>query len=135
LSVISAAFMAFCGTRQHREIAEAEEGGETNGQILLVGENQKNGVPQLVLVQHALQFLPGLDDTVAIVGVDDEDDALSVLEVVPPEGADLVLASDVPHRKLDVLVLDRLHIEACEGLATAATATGTDGPHQWWEWS
>ena len=83
----------------------------TNGKILLVGKDQEDGVPELVLVQHALQLLPGLDDTVAIVGVDDEDDALRVLEVMPPEGPDLVLATDVPHGELDVLVLDRLDVE------------------------
>ena len=84
----------------------------TNGKILLVGKDQEDGVPELVLVQHALQLLPGLDNTVAIVGVDDEDDALRVLEVMPPEGPDLVLATDVPHGELDVLVLDRLDVEA-----------------------
>lgn len=30
-----------------------------------------------------------------------------------PEGSNLVLSSDVPHGKRDVLVLDRLDIEAC----------------------
>lgn len=37
---------------------------------------------------------------------------LCVLEVVAPERADLILASDVPHGEVDVLVLDRLHVEA-----------------------
>ena len=99
---------------------EAEVGRKwavrTYGQILLVGKDQENGVPQLILVQHALQFLSCLDDTVAIVGVDDKDDALRVLEVMPPEGADLVLATDIPHGELNVLVLDSLDVEAYEGL-------------------
>lgn len=51
------------------------------GQILLVGEDQEEGVPELVLIQHPLEFLAGFGHTVPIVGVDDEDDALSVLEV------------------------------------------------------
>jgi len=80
-------------------------------QILLVGEDQEHGVPQLVLVQHSLQLLTSLNNTVAIVAVDDEDDALRVLEVVPPEGSDFVLASDIPHGELDVLVLDSLDVE------------------------
>jgi hypothetical protein len=84
----------------------------TYRQILLVGKHQQDGIPQLVLVQHALELLSGLDDTVAIVGVDDEDNALGVLEVMPPERSDLVLATDVPYGKLDVLVLDRLDVEA-----------------------
>lgn len=69
----------------------------TYGQILLVGEDQEVGVPELVLVQHALQLLTGLDDTIAIVAVDDEDDTLCVLEVVPPQRSDLVLTTDIPH--------------------------------------
>lgn len=84
----------------------------TYGKILLVGEDQENGVSELVLVEHALEFLSGLDDTVAIVGVDNEDDALGVLEVVPPQRSDLVLTTDIPHGELNVLVLDGLDVEA-----------------------
>jgi len=51
------------------------------GQILLVGENKEDGIPELVLVQHALQFLSGLRHTLPIVGIDDKDDTLSILEV------------------------------------------------------
>jgi hypothetical protein len=82
------------------------------GQILLVGENQENGVAQLILVEHALELLTGLNNTVTIVGVDDEDDTLGVLEVVPPQGTDLVLTTDIPHGELDVLILDGLDVEA-----------------------
>lgn len=82
---------------------------------MLVGEDQEVGVPELVLVQHALQLLAGLDDTVTIVAVDDEDDTLGVLEVVPPQRSDLVLSTDIPHGEGDVLVLDRLDVEALSG--------------------
>lgn len=84
----------------------------TYGQILLVGEHQQNGISEFVFVQHALQLLPGFDDTVSIVAVDDEDDTLGVLEVMAPQRTDLVLTTDIPHRELDVLVLDRLDVEA-----------------------
>jgi len=92
------------------------------GKILLVGEDEEDGVTELVLVEHALELLAGLDDTVAIVAVDDEDNTLSVLEVMSPERTDLVLTTDIPHRKLDVLVLHRLDVEAdggdgCDNLA------------------
>ena len=80
-------------------------------QILLVGEDKEESVPQLVLVQHPLELLAGLNNTVAIVAVNDEDDTLGVLEVMPPEGADLVLTADIPHGELDVLVLDGLDVE------------------------
>lgn len=84
----------------------------TYGKILLVGKDKENGISELVLVEHALKLLSGLNDTVAIVGVDDEDDALSVLEVVPPQRSDLVLTTDIPHGELDVLVLYGLDVEA-----------------------
>jgi len=90
----------------------------TYGKILLVGEDQEESVPELVLVQHALQLLARLNDTIAIIAVDDEDDALGVLEVMPPEGADLVLASDIPHGELDVLVLDSLDIETWRNMVS-----------------
>jgi len=85
------------------------------GQILLVGEDQEMGVPQLVLVEHSLQLLAGLDHTVTIVAVDDEDDALRVLEIMPPKRADLILPSDIPYGELDVLVFDCLNVEANGG--------------------
>lgn len=53
------------------------------GQILLVGEDKQCRVLELVFIEHALELFPGLYNTVAIVGVDDEDDALGVLEVWP----------------------------------------------------
>ena len=83
------------------------------GQILLVGENQEKGIPKLVLVQHSLELLAGLDNTIAIVAVNDEDDTLGVLEVMPPERADLVLTANIPHGELDVLVLNGLNVEPC----------------------
>jgi len=85
------------------------------GEILLVGENEEEGIPELVLVQHPLQLLTGLGNTFPIVRVDNENDALGVLEVVSPEWADLILSSDVPHSEGDILVLDRLDIEADGG--------------------
>jgi len=45
------------------------------GQILLVGEHQEEGVPELVLVEHAVQLITGLTNTLAIVGINDEDDS------------------------------------------------------------
>ena len=82
------------------------------GEILLVGKDEEEGVPEFVLIQHTLEFLAGLGNTLSIVGIDDEDDTLGVLEVMPPEGSDLVLSSDVPDGEGDVLVLDGLDVEA-----------------------
>lgn len=81
-------------------------------QILLVGKDQEDGISELVLVQHALELLSGLNNTIAIVAINDEDDALCVLEVMSPERSDLVLSTDIPHGELDVLVLDGLDVES-----------------------
>jgi hypothetical protein len=112
LSVISAAFIAFCYMINTTKL-QSKRGIKTYGQILLVGKDQKNGIPELILVEHALQFLTGLDNTVTIVAVNNEDDTLGILEVVSPEGTDLVLTTDIPHGELNVLVLDSLNVEPC----------------------
>ena len=52
-----------------------------------------------------------LAGTLAIIAVNHEDQALRVLVVVPPQGANLVLATDVPHGERNVLVLNRLDVE------------------------
>jgi len=99
------------------EAVEAELVGDLGsvhgvGQILLVGEDQEESVPQLVLVQHALQLLARLNNTIAIVAVNDEDDALGVLEVMSPQRSDLVLSTDIPYGELNIFVLDGLDIES-----------------------
>lgn len=78
---------------------------------MLVGENQEKSVTKFILIQHALEFLPGLHDTVAVIAVDDEDYTLSVLEVVSPQRTDLVLTTNVPDGELDVLIFDSLDVE------------------------
>lgn len=86
--------------------------GATHRQILLVGKDQEKGIPKLILVQHPLELLTSLADTLPIVGIDNEDDSLGVLEVVAPERADLVLTTDIPHSEGNVLVLNGLDVEA-----------------------
>lgn len=51
------------------------------GQVLLVGKHEQKRVTELVLVEHALEFLARLRDTLTVVRVNDKDDALRVLEV------------------------------------------------------
>jgi len=86
--------------------------GATYWKILLVGEDQQESITEFILVQHALQLFPSLDNTISVVGVDNEDDTLSVLEVVSPQRTDLVLSTNIPHGELNVLVLDCLDVEA-----------------------
>ena len=85
------------------------------GEILLVGKDEEDRIAELVLVEHSVQLVPRRVDTVAVVGIDDEDEALRVLVVVAPERADLVLTTDVPDGEGDVLVFDRLDVESDGG--------------------
>jgi hypothetical protein len=104
--------MAFCSNSSVSIILVSVTRRNTYRQILLVGEDKEQSITELVLVEHALKLLTGLDDTITIVGVDDKDDTLGVLEVMSPQRTDLVLSSDIPHGELNVLVLDRLDVEA-----------------------
>lgn len=56
-------------------------------QILLVGKDKQEGIAKIVLVQHALEFFPGLGNTLAIVGINNKNYSLCVLEIFP--GRDL----------------------------------------------
>jgi len=69
------------------------------GEILFVGKDQKDGVTQFVFVQHSVQFVSCGVDTVGIIGIDDEDQTLSVLVVMTPQRTDLVLTTDIPNCK------------------------------------
>ena len=59
-------------------------GGHGVGEVLLVGEDEEDGVAQLVLVEHAVHLVARGVHAVTVVGVDHEDEALCVLVVVAP---------------------------------------------------
>ena len=80
-------------------------------QILLVGEHQQHRIPKLIFVQHAVQLIASLRDAIAIVAIHNKDQTLSVLKVMSPERANLILSTDVPHRERNVLVLHGLDVE------------------------
>jgi len=80
--------------------------------ILLVREDEEDGVPEFVLVQHPIQLFLGLADSFPIVAVHDEDQSLRVLEIVPPERSNFVLAADVPDGEGNVFVFDSFDVEA-----------------------
>jgi len=81
------------------------------GQILFVAENKKNSIPKLILVEHLLKLLICLVDAFAIVRIYHEDQSLGILEVVTPQGTDLILTTNIPHCKVDVFVLNCLYVE------------------------
>jgi hypothetical protein len=85
------------------------------GQILLVGKDQEDGITKLFFVEHSVQLISGSIDSISVVGIDDEDDAVRVLVVMSPERSDLVLPTNVPDSEGNVLVLDAFHVEADGG--------------------
>jgi len=52
------------------------------GQILLVGKHEKHRIAEFVFVEHALQFVSGFSNTISVIGINHENDALRVLEVL-----------------------------------------------------
>jgi hypothetical protein len=49
-------------------------------QVLLVRENEGEGIAKFVFVEHPLQLLAGLGYTFLIITIDDGDNALGILE-------------------------------------------------------
>ncbi len=93
------------------KVVEAElvrhlRGGHGVRQVLLVREAEEHALAQLVLVEHAVELVARGVDAVTVVGVHHEDEPLRVRIVMAPEGADLVLSTDVPDRERNVLVVD-----------------------------
>jgi len=80
--------------------------------ILFVGKDKEKCVTELIFVEHSLEFLTCLHNTISVIGVDDKDDALGVLEVMPPQRPNLVLTANIPHCELDVLVFNGFNVEA-----------------------
>lgn len=85
--------------RLQAELLSDVSDGHGVGEILLVGQDENDGLTELILAKQLLKLQGGLIDTLAIVGVDDVDDTLSVEVVVAPQGTDLVLSSDVPAKR------------------------------------
>ena len=52
-------------------------------------EDERSATGAVYLVEHAVQLIPRFSYAVAVVAVHHEDQALRVLEVVPPERTDL----------------------------------------------
>ena len=79
---------------------------------MLVGENKEEGISKLILVEHALQLFPSLDNSVTIIAVDDKDDTLGILEIMSPQRSNLVLPTNIPDSELNILIFDGLDVKA-----------------------
>lgn len=87
-------------------------GAHCIGEILLISKDEECRIAQLILDQHPIQLRLRILDAIAIVAIHDEDDAIGVLVVVAPEWSEFILATNIPHGELEILVLQRLDIEA-----------------------
>jgi hypothetical protein len=72
----------------------------TSAQVLLVGKDEQQTLAHLAVADDAVQLLPRLVDALAVLRVDDEDEALRARVVVPPERTNLVLPSDVLRQRV-----------------------------------
>ncbi len=81
-------------------------------QVLLVGKDHKEAVLHFVVAENTMELLLGLVDSIAVRGINHEDETLRAGVIVSPERSDLVLPSDVPDVELDILIRHGLHVEA-----------------------
>ena len=81
-------------------------------EVHFVGVDEEGHSIHCFVLENHRQCLGALGNALGVVAVDNEDEALGVLEVVVPQVAKLELAADVPAVKREVLVLESLHVEA-----------------------
>ena len=108
------------------------------GQVLFVGKDKKDRLPQLILRQHPHQLVPSLANTLPenkfmkkdsvgnmvgnkriiiyyltppVIAVNHKDESLSVLEVMSPQRTDFVLTTHIPDCETDVLVFHSLNVK------------------------
>ena len=51
------------------------------GKILFVGKNEQERITEFIFVEHPLQLFTGFGDTFAIIGIDNKNDTLGILEI------------------------------------------------------
>lgn len=86
MNLVSIAWQTLYAPLALAQAVQAELVGNLRGihrirQVLLVCEHKEEGITELVFVEHALELLTSLRDTLAVIRVNHEDDTLSVLEV------------------------------------------------------
>lgn len=81
-------------------------------QVLLIGVDQDGGFAQLVSLQHGVQLFSDDAQSVPVHAVDDHDDELRVGVVSGPGGSEALLATQVPHDKVNVLPDDLFDVGA-----------------------
>ena len=79
-------------------------GLESKLQILFVGVDQHRHTLKVDLFKEGSQLFSALLETHVIGRVHDVDEAVGVLVVVLPVGADLALTADIPHVQLEAVL-------------------------------
>ena len=79
-------------------------------EILFVCEDENGGVEQVFVVEAAVEQHFGLGEPLHVRGVDDENDAVDLVEVVLPKPRGL--PTDVPQGEVGVFELHLLHIQS-----------------------
>lgn len=87
----------------------------TAGDILLVGKDQQESILHFAIVDDLVEFRASLLQTGGVARIHHEDQALCAGVVVSPERSNLVLAADIPHIELDILIGNTLDVEADGG--------------------
>lgn len=105
---------SMCNTVQAKCLVHFQD-GHASGDILFVGHDQEDRMAEFVIIVHPVQIVSGLCDPVAVIRIDDKDDAVHILVVVVPHLADAPRATDVPHIEGQVLVGDALDVETDRG--------------------
>ena len=82
------------------------------GQILLVRENQQNGIVQFRCLQHLLDFSLDQRDPFMIRTVHHKDKAAGALKVKPPNLSGLLLSANIPHNESQIPMMKSFHVEA-----------------------
>lgn len=80
--------------------------------ILLVSQDQENGILEFVFWKHLLKLFSGDLDSFLIWRVNNVDEGLSILVVMLPELSDFILSSDVPDCKLDLLKFNSFNVKS-----------------------
>lgn len=81
-----------------------------------------------------MQLLFCFVDAFAVLAVNNEDEALRAGVIMPPEGPDFVLSSNVPDVELDVFIRDSFNVEAdFKGISTRDTDMAAT--YLWVSWS
>ncbi len=71
--------------------------GHGIGQILFVAQNKKCCISEFVFSQDFLELEGSFVDSLTIIAVHNKNDSLGVVVIVPPQGSNFVLTSNVPN--------------------------------------